>query len=224
MDSDQFVEALYSLRGIGAEPSKRMSDTDARGYVIQAIKSMGLEPTARRVQAVMAVGRFEGRYGSAFGTDVNNWGAMQASHGPPCGDGSVEVKDHHANGTPYQWCYTRWSTPVDGATALAKRLLGRPGILQAVDTGSAYDMAEAMYKTGYYEGRGTPEQAILGYAKTIHSQIVEIAKNTGEPYALSGAAGGGSGARPSGQSINAAGAMTVVLVLSVLGSIVVGRR
>lgn len=160
------------------------------------------EPSRESLYSVLAVSGLESSYGVGFGSGINNWGAIQCSHGPPCGDTCIEWGDSHSDGTSYRWCYRRYPTAEDGARDLASLLIRRVGV-GILSAGNSRTLAEAMYKARYYEGIGPdPEARISRYAAALQGCFNQIGEALGAP------ASGGSGepARGSLAFLLAAGA------------------
>lgn len=156
-----------------------MSDAEARAVLQQAFAARGLPPPSlSELQGVGAIGRFEGRYGSAFG-GANNWGAVQCVGKPPCDPAKcVEAGDSHADGSKYRACFRKYPTPVDGAADLIRELYRRPGVPEAMRAGDATAVARAMRAARYFEA---PESQ---YAKGIELNAAAIAQSIGEPVAM----------------------------------------
>lgn len=138
-------------------------------------------------------------YGSVIGESqqTNNWGASQ--HGSPvngaCGPDAFMATDSSPNRVTednpkgyYYACFRRFATPDLGCEAYLKILLSgskahpRQAVREAAFTGSADEVARAMYESHYFEGFGaTPEDRIRHYADAIEKNAATIAKNLGEP-------------------------------------------
>ncbi len=155
----------------------RMTDAEARSVVLAAFAKRGIQPNLQAAQAVQAIGRFEGAYGSAYG-NWKNWGAIQCTSAPPCPPNCVELTDTHADGTPYRWCYRVYLTHVDGAADLVRELYRRQGVPDALAAGDAQLIAKRMRATGYFEA--TEDR----YAKAIANNAKEIADNLSEPLVV----------------------------------------
>lgn len=154
-----------------------MDDLQARGVLLEAFAARGIAPGLTEIQAVQAVARGESNYGAARGH--NNWGSIQCKHGPPCVEGECfELTDHHGDGTPYQWCYRSWPTPLAGAAAFVANLYGRKDVPAALRSGSAAAVAGAMAASGYFE------LGVGQYATGIAFNAKAIAKALGEPLAV----------------------------------------
>lgn len=127
----------------------------AHSAAVPAWRSLGhpAHPSDEKaIRLVLAVAGLESGYGVGFGTGVNNWGAIQCSHGPPCGDSCIQWGDTHADGSGYTWCYRRYPTPQDGAADLARLLIKKAG-LDVMRAGEPYALARKMYEGKYFEGR-----------------------------------------------------------------------
>lgn len=160
-----------------------MTDADARAVLLRVWGAMGLPaPTTATLQAVQAVGRFEGFYGDATKPEgwagSNNWGAIQCGHPPPCGDDCFEAGDHHANGTPYVTCFRRYASPDDGARALVNELWRRPSVRAALPTGDLTLVARTMRNTGYHE------TAVGRYAGGLYRNAQALASGIGEALSV----------------------------------------
>ena len=180
----------------------RMSDAEARQVILAAFAQRGITPNLAATQAVQAIGRFEGAYGSAFG-GWKNWGAVQCRASPPCPPNCVELTDTHADGTPYRWCYRVYPSHVDGAADLIRELYRRDGVPQALAAGDADRIANRMRAAGYFEA---PESR---YAKAIENNARDIAASLGEPRLVRrggpGPGAPGPGTRPSSSGGSLAG-------------------
>jgi len=156
-----------------------MSDQEARTILVSVWENNAHEaPSLEELQAVQAIGRFEGLYGS--GRAKNNWGSVQCGKGPPCPDNCIELTDSHANGEKYQWCYQVYATPEDGCGHLVRLLtVYRPTTLAALKTGDAYLIAKTMRDTKYFE------TSIANYQKAIYDNAKTIAKSLGETLMIS---------------------------------------
>jgi hypothetical protein len=150
-----------------------LSDRDARGIVA------GIMPGAplATLQILQAVGRFESGYGAGFKNNANNWGAVQ-SHKPPCGEGSFEHGDTHADGTPYVTCFKSYDTPEAGARDMIQEIMRRPGVPALLATGDATAVATAMRAGGYFEA------PVEKYATAIVNNAKAIAASIGEPLVV----------------------------------------
>jgi hypothetical protein len=153
---------------------------------------LGDDPALPELQLVQAKARQESNYGLASyrgpeGSAVLlNWGAVQASHGPPCGADSFLVTDTHTDGTPFNFCYKRYASHEEGcADFLRILLIKRPSVLAAARSGSVQDFAQAVFDTRYSELR--VEKQVESYWKNVNA----IARSLGEPVAVHLESGGG---------------------------------
>lgn len=143
----------------------------------------GEAPTATELQAVQAVGRFEGFYGwadrPAVWKGTQNWGACQCGHGPPCGNDCFETTDSHGDGTKYQGCFKRYPTPEDGAADLLRILTKKwPSVRAAMRTGDLDALATEMRRKGYFEAKAEL------YASKLFEHAQKIAQRLGEPLVV----------------------------------------
>lgn len=167
-----------------------LDDASARAVLLEAFERQNLRPNAAALQAVQAIGRFEGNYGIAFG-GANNWGAIQCGAAPPCPPDCVELTDTHADGSKYQWCYRIYPTRVDGAADLIRELYRRPGVPEALASGDALAVATAMRESHYFEATAA------NYALAIERNAETIATNLEEPWIVKrGGRYGGSDGSP----------------------------
>src|SRR5262249_11111148 len=136
-------------------------------------------------------------YGLAWskaGIGSHNFGAVQcckptagAGGAPTCPANAFLYTDTHPNSngtsTSYSVCFRAYPSDVDGAKDFLDVLLPpRPAVANAIASGSAQTIAEAMYETHYYEGAGkTPADRIARYAKAIAANAARIAAELGEP-------------------------------------------
>lgn len=107
----------------------------------------------------------ESRCGSTkdWGTS-NNWGAVTYHKG----DGKViEHADHDANGKPVVYRFQAYDTQLEAARDWLRVLL-RGGVPKALASGSARELAAAMYANHYYTGTsGTADDRIVAYTSLI---------------------------------------------------------
>ncbi len=154
--------------------------SDAQNVIIEAFSSLfGHPPTLNERIFAGSVALGESGYGQGQYENkltgekkvLNNWGAVQCGHGPPCGAGCWEATDFHVkNGvrTPYQWCYQDNSgmSRVDAAIKFLKTLYqSRPKLLAAASNyPTDSQIAELLAGTGdnaiqenqpLYDGKGT---------------------------------------------------------------------
>jgi hypothetical protein len=177
---DGVVGSVSWAIGTGQKPSSKppqqktpQANADVMAYEI-AKRAAPNMPEKHR-QYVLAVARGEGFYGLGWGNPSkatiaqsekyglsgyegkgsNNWGAVQGK-----GDaGSFMHVDYHADGSPYQNPYKRYSTPEAGFLDMARIILGggKRGALgsseikNAVDKGSLRDAVFTQHKNGYFE-------------------------------------------------------------------------
>jgi len=132
-------------------------------------------------QAVQAIGRFEGNYGSAFAA-ANNWGASQtgARADGSCPIGTTPTTDHDASGHAYTACIFRFPTPQAGALSLVRALTAprRPRVGAALWSGDPFRIARAMSRSGYMAAK--PEL----YAVAIERNASTIARALREPLRI----------------------------------------
>lgn len=169
----------------------------------------GREPSPLELQAIAAISIGESPYGLGVfkrlsipdGAVVelirgtNNWGAVQCSNRPPCdGVSCFEATDTNPDAQTdenpkgyYQACFRKHATPVEGATHFIRTLLEkRPSVLEAMQTGSAQEIATAMRKTNYYQGFGATQAIRIGhYADNIFKHAQEVASTLNEPLLVS---------------------------------------
>lgn len=174
-------------------PKKRIEE-DARAIILKVFQIVyGRLPTIEELQLAQAHVRVEGYYGIAekpiAWQGSHNWGAMQAGHGPPCGENAFLTKDSHADGKVYVWCYKRYRgrtvTTKDGTFTLNAREHGawdvlrwyqkRPRVLEALKTGNAFLFALALRRAGYHESKPTK------YGKAVFRNAYESATLLNEP-------------------------------------------
>ncbi len=166
-------------------------------------------PTLERVQAVQAVGYLESTYGLGWkGPMTGSWnmGAIQCATAEcraaaaglrpvderswseallsPCPPGTAPNSDTHADGARYVACFRRYPSEVAGWAALVRLLLSMRPVRAVLDSGNAWTVARAMKEARYYEGKGTPEQAIATYGAGLSLRAREASEALGERYAL----------------------------------------
>ncbi len=149
-------------------------------------------------------------YGTVIGSSqqTNNWGAVQAGN-PPCDpntsfmatDSSPNRKTAENPKGLYYACFKRYQTPELGCESFLRTLLigsstfPRHDVKAAVASGSADEVARAMYESHYYEGFGATEADRIGhYADAIAKNAASIASALGEPLFVTrgeGLLGGG---------------------------------
>lgn len=161
-----------------------MSDAAARKVLLGAYKLRKRPvPSKTELQAVQAIGRFEGRYGSGIraqdgGIVKNNWGAVHCVTPPTkegeCKPGCRLGRDSGPKGI-YAICFREYASPELGAADLVRELYRRPGLETALKSGDALAVATVMKKTGYYEA------PLNAYALAIENNARHIAQKLGEP-------------------------------------------
>jgi len=173
-----------------------MNSTDfhafGRDHLISAWADLfGRAPELHERQIVQAVAVGEGGYGRASYKNqftgetavINNWGASQCGHGPPCGPNCFEVTDTHADGSKYNWCYHRFATPEEGARAylkILKQIVDRKSdFFEALASRSTDVFVAAMKAGGYFE------LALTKYQDNVWSNVQKIASTLGEPLSVS---------------------------------------
>jgi hypothetical protein len=176
----------------------------ARQVLVQALSSvLGRAPSLSEVQAAQAVGWRESNYGRGWrgdGVGSKNWGAVQAGR-PPCDPArSFLYTDTHPTSSgasvPYQICFRRYSSDIDGAADMARHIfIRRPKTAAAAASGSLEAFSTAMYDEHYYEGFGkTRKERIRRHMQWIDSALDKITAALGEPKALgAGTASVGAG-------------------------------
>jgi len=165
-------------------------------------------------QAFQAQGWLESGYGS--GRARNNWGSVQAGHGPPCQPGSVELTDHHKDGSPYQWCYRAYDTPTVGAADMMRQVLRRPWMEALMRSGDATAIEGGLRHVHRAPFLGAYLEGPHNYALGLEKRAAVIAETIGEPvYVVRG-----GGQRPksaeSGASYGAALAVAALVALVVV--------
>lgn len=179
-----------------------MPDAKAREVVRASFARRKLEPTLAELQAVQAIGRFEGNYGSGIklkdgGVAVGNWGAVHCVTPPKDGkcSGSCGLGSDSGPDGRYPICfrlYLKDGKPdhVSGAADLVRELYRRKGVPPALRSGDAQAIAEAMHATHYFEA------PVGAYAKAIEANARTIATRLGEPELVK--RGGGAVTPPAG--------------------------
>jgi hypothetical protein len=176
--------------------------------------TLGRKARAATRQYVQAIGWLESNYGQGWkGAMVgsNNWGAVQCAAGAsPC----IAYQDSFPDGTTYKVSFRSYATPLEGATDLARHVVGiRPRVRQALEerSPSVFRASYAMRREHYYGGFcpvaskqyggaiakasfGTPdhsdgtracaEEAITAHAKRVWADVQKIAAESGEAPAL----------------------------------------
>jgi hypothetical protein len=178
-------------------------------------KVMGRTPTLLEAQFAQAVSRGESNYGRAAYknrvtgesfTNTWNMGGVQCGR-PPCPSDCFEATDTHEDGEPYQACFRRYASPVDGFEHFIKVLYvnrNRQTVLAAANTGSIEAFSTALRKSGYFE-------LPLGqHIKGMTHNLTAITKRLGEPMP-------GTGSDDSGLVV-------ILLGAAVIGGIMWVRR
>jgi len=132
-------------------------------------------PTPRELAWFRAQGRHEGLYGSWEA--LNNWGAVQAKQGPPCGSDAVEHLDHHSDGSEYSWCYRTYPDPVSGCADMI-RIASSPDTIKAIATGNIDAVCEVLRANHYFEAKAND------YAIAIERNYTLSARSLHEPIVL----------------------------------------
>ena len=158
-------------------------------------EALGWAPSKASLQVALGICGVEG-WGNWSGemADSNNFGGL---HSTDDGDGMTYVGvlviegDQHYGGTKYD---VRFKYFIDGgghtaeengaiaflrAVALRRTRDGARPVLAPLRAGSAYDTAEAMHDTGYYEG--FPPDPVQTYADGIVRHATTAAEALGEP-------------------------------------------
>jgi hypothetical protein len=169
-------------------------------------EALGWTPSAASLQVALGICGVEG-WGNWSGemANSNNFGGLQVPISmQPGGDGVTYVGaphiDHHYDGTEYT---TYFKFFVDGGghtaeengaiaflrtVALRRTMEGaQPPVIAPLRAGSAYDTAEAMHDTGYYEG--FPPDPVQTYADGIVKHATTAATALGEPVMVVGGGG-----------------------------------
>ena len=167
----------------------------------------GKAPDETSAQGIASVGRLEtgwGRYKPFPGS--YNWGAVQCKavqdKSGNCPPNCLPAKDSRPNkdgtSTYYGACFKVYADDTAGAKDLVKNMTSqRPLTWKALATGSAWAIAEAMYREHYYEGFGATEETRIGhYAKGIYNNALEISKRGGGPMLIHSPTKDGGGERP----------------------------
>lgn len=179
-----------------------ISHAEARQALVAAFtKVFGRKPTMREAQFAQAVSLGESNYGQAAFTNrltgekirsTWNMGAVQCAAKPPCPDGCFEATDTRENGEPYQACFRRYASPIEGFENFLRVLyiggkgrFNRAAVLAAAEKGDIRNFSTVMRASGYFE-LGL-EKHIAGMKKNLGI----ITKALGEPMpeASSGAGG-----------------------------------
>lgn len=149
----------------------------------------------------------------------HNWGGVQLPHSPVTHDGSIPAcppgsapsvdttPNADGSSTSYGVCFKTYPTQAAGAEDYLRTLVLRSNDTQtAVVSGSARQMARAMYESHYFQGFGaTEDERIENYAKAIVSGAERIAGSLGEPVMVT-LGGGGVSAPGAGAALGLAAA------------------
>jgi hypothetical protein len=162
-----------------------------------AWKDLGIEPTPSRVELSGAVASYETGYGKGWrkgGVDSHNWGAIHKAV-PTCPDGTKSArcltkgrptcpkgtflhKDSDSSG-PYYACFLEYQTPREAARHFVHVLIHRnkcrevPGalsVLDALDSGDSYKLAQALWATCFFTthvGAPDADARIAEYAAAL---------------------------------------------------------
>lgn len=169
----------------------------------------GLPPkTAAALQMVQAVALGpEGNDGASCWSRCpgvcHNWGGLQLPGSPVTHDGSTPecpagsapcvdtTPNADGSSTSYGVCFMTYDSQAAGARAFVQRLIITHQTASEVGSGSADQMAQAMYASHYYQGFGATEaERVDGYAKAIASAAERIAGSLGEPVYVTRGPGG----------------------------------
>lgn len=137
----------------------------------------GREPTVNERLFAGAIALGESGYSRAYYTNkttgekkvLNNWGAIQCGHGPPCGANCFEVSDYNVlpDGSHqwFNWCYRDDPTREEAARVFIETLYKkRPNLLAAANSypSNAYQQLMALKGVNavedpapIYDGKGT---------------------------------------------------------------------
>lgn len=199
-------------------------DANAAPIIKQAVRdALGREGTAAERQYVQSVARYESAYGNGWddrknggpGACIgsNNWGSVQCSTTSPA-PGCCPHVDSQPSGKQYMGYYKIYSTPLAGATDVARHvLIVRPRTRAALEERrpTVFRASFAMRREHYYGGfctqatnrygaavaddsfphpdasagtRACEKEAVTAHAKKVWSVLQGIAQDTGEPVAL----------------------------------------
>jgi hypothetical protein len=195
-----------------------LTHIQARPIVEKVLDDLGIKRNLALVQYLQSVGALESGYGR--GTATNNWGSVQCSHAPPCVDGEcVVLEDSKPDGTKYQWCYRVYPTPYDGAKAMIALVVKKwPATIEQARKGNTLEASSALH--GYYEGKGTPEQAKKKHAADVLYNAKNIAASLGEKLELRALTGTAAKDTVSKKGVGVA----VVLGAIIVGGLVLSRK
>lgn len=126
----------------------------------------------------LAIARGETDFGNAPGfAGSNNWGALVCYRQDY---GCLAHGDHDANGNPITASFQKYPSQVEGCRGFLQTLLGKHKAVVPLQSGSALDVATAMFQNGYYTGiTGGSSDRELAYATMIASQAAVIAAALG---------------------------------------------
>jgi hypothetical protein len=182
---------LLTATAVQAAPPTSPADS---AHLCGAWKTVGLEPTTTRVEIAGAIASYESGFGKGWrkdGADSNNWGAIHSAL-PRCADGTKSARcaskarptcprgtflhrDSDSQG-PYFACFLEYPTPAESALHFVKVLIQRTPcrkvdgalpMLEAIDTGDTYKVAEALWATCYFTthvGAPDAETRVTEYA------------------------------------------------------------
>lgn len=155
----------------------------------------GAEATLPELQIAGAQAQLESAYGHAPYKNkvtgelrvINNWGAQQCGHGPPCGADCFEVSDTHEDGTQYNYCYAVFPQTPDGDAQAAEFYvkaitLRRPSSWEHMKRGDIDAWTMQMRSRDLQTGVGVYfEEKFESRAHGIEQRVLEIAGDLGEP-------------------------------------------
>ena len=220
---------LILMAAPAAQAAPLVSQADSN-VLCAAWKDLGFEPTPARIEMSGAVASFESGFGrgwKASGIFSKNWGAIHAAvptcidgtrsnrcpgkERPSCPPGTFLHKDSDAQG-PYQACFRAYPTPRHAAIDFVKVLIHRTpcrtvegslAVLDAIDTGDSFKVAEALWATCYfttYRGASDPDVRVQAYADAIDRHRAPrvcadwlLAPNAGSGTPVAQLVGAGSG-------------------------------
>lgn len=138
----------------------------------------GRSASPAELEAVMAVGRHEGGFGTykypgGTGLGCNNHGAVQCCK--PDADGKCPPGSFLASDTtptasgsvPYAICFKCYATPEDGAADVIKKVGKRPLELLNKTGGSLAGFSVGMYHNNYFEGFNAPQSTLDKYGPIV---------------------------------------------------------
>ncbi len=193
--------ALAAVAGGAIYAAHRMSNGTPDGTSVGATTSqikmadatvhevLGNVPASLR-QIVLAIGLFETGYGLTGswimedGTPSYNWGGLVGKGTA----GSITHGDRDKDGNSYTTPFQAHKSMADGLRSFMRTFTSY-NALGPAEQGNVRGTAEAMYgKPGrrYFTGiRGSDSDRIEAYANAIMSSATQIAKELGEPLAVS---------------------------------------